>query len=569
MTRCCSDSRNRTAPGAWAAITLLAAVWALTAIASVAAETALPPMHHGVVFFCPEQPDEAIRQLETIKRDGFDLLKFASWVWTLPKPGSDLERNAQAVLDWCDRNDMAFYLLPNIQYGSPGEGGGLDDQVLSPEKSLPLLEDWVRVLRGHRSVAGVILGNEVGPSLGSPEQAPALWTQFRQWLAQEHGSPGQVDCRRYARQCFARFYGTLLDKGLRTALGDLLYGSKTSLDPFLHRVCRAMSVTCWDDALAQHPLWRIKCAADTIGKPLFNAELHLYHDTYQFFPSPEQSRYRYFTSALLGEYLTASFAWGQWQKPEIQQVHAATPGILTDLRRLQQPLCRLAQAYQRADLAALVTESNYYRPGIDDEQRHPLALLYAHRSALGRPWRYLLENDLDTMTGGTLVVWSDQLTPAVATTLTELPAAVQILAVGALPTSDEYARPLPAATQRALKARLRVMPLAQLASTLTPAPNLPDEYRSVGTVAYKWWSQERGHFQYAVPYCLLEVRQTATAEGTLVAVVNNTTEPQAAPPPWPAQAKVEELTGARETDGLQRLTLRPLEVRVFAVKPDR
>jgi len=65
------------------------------------------------------------------------------------------------------------------------------------------------------------------------------------------------------------------------------------------------------------------------------------------------------------------------------------------------------------------------------------------------------------------------------------------------------------------------------------------------------------------------VRQTATAEGTLVAVVNNTTEPQAAPPPWPAQAKVEELTGARETDGLQRLTLRPLEVRVFAVKPDR
>ena len=551
------------------------------------------PMRHGVVFFCPEKPDQAIRELEAIKRSRYSLIKFSSWVWTLPKPDSDLERRAQAVLDWCDGNDMAFFLLHNIQYGNPSEGAGLNDQVLHPERTLPLLEDWARVLRGHRCVMGVILGNEIGPALGTPQEAPEFWRQFREWLAAQHGSlealnaawrthfasfdevgappqdsPGWVDCRRYANLRFAQFYGALFDQGLRPALGEKLFGNKTNLDPFLHRACRRMTMTCWDDLVAQYPLWQIKCAADTTGKPLFNAELHLYSDEYEYFPSPEASRYRYFTSALMGEYLTASFAWGQWNKPQIRRVHSATARILADLARVEQQCRAMASCYQRASLAVLVTEENFYRGHIDQTGRHPLAILYAHMSALGKPWRYLLEDDLVSFNQGTLVVWTTGLKPAAAQALAELPRSVRVVAIGAAPAADEYGRPLAGELQRKLRERLQVVPLNELTAAIGPEPGLPPEYQRVGEVGYLWWSDEKGHYRYPVPYCLLEARCAKTSGGLLLALVNNTQQPQSAPLPWAAGHQVVDLVSGREVPitGQRHLRLGPLGVKLLLLK---
>ncbi len=548
-------------------------------------------MRHGVVFFCPESPEEAVRQLEGIQRDGFRLIKFASWIWTLPKPGSDLEQRAQTVLDWCDRHDLAFFLLHNIQYG--GEAGGLDKEVMQPELSLPMLEDWARVLRGHPCVMGVILGNEVAPALGTPEQAPRLWAEFRLWLRTQHdslarlnaawgtafasfdavgvpveGSPGWVDCRRYARQRFADFYGVLIEQGLRPALGDKLYGSKTALDPFLHRACRQMTVTCWDDVVAQYPLWEVKCAGDTTGKPRFNAELHLYHDAYHFFPSPEQSRYRYLTSALLGECLTASFAWAQWQKPEIQAVHAATPTILADLARTEPLWRQMAAASRQAELRVLVTEENFNRPRLDGEREHPLAQLQAHLSALGKPWRYLLETDLATAERGTLVVWTRGLAPALAQSLVHLPAAVRVLAVDAVPAKDEYGRPLAEDTAAALRTRLRVVPLNGLAEAIGAAPGLPPAYQRVGMVKYWAWAEKRGHYEYEVPCCLLEAYRAEIPSGTLIAVVNNTPAAQTAPLPWAGGKQVTDALTERALDAkeLESLAFAPLAVRLFEVR---
>ncbi len=174
-------------------------------------------------------------------------------------------------------------------------------------------------------------------------------------------SPGWVDCRRFGRERFAAFYGYLFDRGLRPALGEKLYGNKTSLDPFLHRACRWATMTCWDDLVAAYPLWKIRCAADTTGKPLFNSELHLYNDEYAYGPSAERSRYRYFTSALLGEYLTASFAWGMWKKPEIAAIHGATAGgIYPDLIGATRAMgARPVRRYDPRDDARRVYDSLY------------------------------------------------------------------------------------------------------------------------------------------------------------------------------------------------------------------
>ena len=569
-----------------ARLVLLAALVLWTAVAAAAPL----PMRHGVVFLCPEQPEEAVRQLELIQGSGFDLIKFGSWVWTLPQPGSGLEQRAQAVLDWCDRHHMAFFLMHNIQFGNAAEGGGLNDQVLDPRQALPLLQDWARVLRGHPSVLGVILGNEVVPSLGTPEQAPALWAQFRDWLAQQHGtiaalnqawddtsyqsfaevglppggSPGWADYRAFANQVFARFYGELFDGAFRPVLGEKLYGCKTSLDPFLHRACQRLSIACWDDLVAMHPLWQLKCAADTTGKPLFNAELHLYHEFFQFMPSAARSRYRYLMSALLGEYMTASFAWGQWQSPDIQDIHAHTPGILAELRRLE-PYCRaLATAYQQADLAVLVTDTNYHHQGEGVE--NPLARLYAQMAALGRPWRYLLDADLGTLRGGTLVVWTAGLTPAAARALAALPPAVRVISLDAVPYRDQYDRLLPAELQGALRRRAQVVARAELARALPPPSGLPPHFQKVGGARYTWWSAARGHYSYGVPYCPLEVRWTGYRGGRLVAVVNNYELPQTAPLPWagPGTRTVDLASGRLLTPReASHLYFAPLDVRLF------
>ena len=552
-------------------------------------------MRHGVVFFCPEEPARAIEELEKLKAEGFLLIEFASWLWTIPTPGSDVERRAEAVLDWCDHNGVAFFLIHNIQYGSPGEAGGLNKEVLNPDESVRFLVDWLRVLRGHRCVQGVILGNEVGPHLGTPSDAPVLWERFRQWLRQQHGtisglnsawrtayedfeevgvppdaSPGWVDYRRFAREVFARFYGHLFAKAVRPALGDKLYGNKTTLDPFLHRACTEMTMVCWDDLVAQYPLWRLKCAADTSPKPLFNSELHLYNDDFQYFPSVERSRYRYFTSALLGEYLTASYAWNNWNKPEIAQIHAATRGILADLARVEGYCKLLAAETREAEVGVLVTEDNYYTPAgtveTDYEREHPLGLLYAYLSACGVPWRYVLEDDLSAFAKGTLVVWSRGLRRRTAAALTGLPAAVRVLAVGRPPERDEYGRRLDPKLAQAVARRCKTVSLRGLQRAISGSNKLPAEYSRVGEVRYWWWSPDRGHYTYEVPTCLLEARRAAARDGVVVAVVNHTEEKQVAPLPWAEGKQVKDLLAGRwlsvKEAGQQEFE--PLAVRLFS-----
>ena len=79
------------------------------------------PVTHGVVFFCPPQAEAAVAELQKIQADGFNLVEFASWPWTLPRPGSPLETTVTAVLNWCDAHEMQFFLMQPCHNGRPGE----------------------------------------------------------------------------------------------------------------------------------------------------------------------------------------------------------------------------------------------------------------------------------------------------------------------------------------------------------------------------------------------------------------------------------------------------------------
>jgi hypothetical protein len=553
----------------------------LIALTTALAAPPAPPTP-GVVFFAPKDPAAAVAELAKIRADGYGLVKMASWCWTLPRPGSDLERTARAVLDWCDTHEMRFVLLQNIQFGSKGEGGGLDDAVSDPLRAGRYLSDWLRVLHGHPCVTGVVLGNEVGPVVGDPRHDPRWWagllddlrarhgtiaalnaawgTQFTDFAAvtpPAPGAPGQVDVQRYATQVFDRFYGALFEQFCLPALGPKLYGAKCAGDPLLQRALDHATCVCWDDVLADYPQWRVKALGDVAartGKPAFNAELHLYHEGYVYGGSAAKSRYRYLLAALDREQFNASFAWGQWSK-SAAPIHQATPAILAQMARLAPALGRLAAA--EAEFQVLLSDPT----AADDAVAQAL---YTQAAGLGRPWRYVCPQDLSALTAGDLVLPAGtRLDLAQWQALAGAPPALRLIALEPVALADAYGRPLPAALAEPLAQRLRHA--GALAEVLPPTVGAP--YAEPATVSYLDWNPKRGHFHYPLTYPKLEARRAKTEQGWLVAIINHATDGPAvsAPLPWlsPEVTAVRELPDETFVARDQTQSFGPLAVRVW------
>jgi hypothetical protein len=581
--------------------------------APAAGAAAVVPCQEGVVLFLPGDAAEAVRQLEAIQADGYNMVKIASWVWTVPTEGSDLRRTVEAVLQWCDEHGMAVWLLHNIQWGSPGEGGD-PEAALGGVTSVArdTLAPWVEVLKGHPCVSGILLGNEVGP--GGRElfkDRPRLLGAFREWLGERHGDiatldarwgthyasfdevelpgdepaaapaqaldtalpalppgavasavgrAGDIDVMRFCRARFADFYDRIAAEVVKPVLPAVMVGSKGGASPYILDQTPHYGVCSWDDLLANWPLWKIKLLVDTTGLPVFNSELHLYNDQYAFGPSPELSRYRYLTSALLGEWMTASYAWAQWNKPEIAQIHAATPPILRDVARLE-PVLRGFNGTSPA-FEVLVTESN--EEGVEGHPR--LELAYAHAAATGLDWRFVADNHLDEVAAPALVVDTPWLTQGTARALAALSAETRLVFVGGVPARDEYGLPL-AEAAGALMARAEVIPAWGDLARVVPALPLPAAYTEMVDVGYLWWSPEKGHFRFPVTYPRLEARVASVGGRRYLALINHTTETVSAGVP-------EALMDGRGLDDLVagmavpggEVTLGPFDVRVYEVK---
>ena len=299
---------------------------------SASAETS----RQGVVFFCPAEIPKITVELDKIKADGFRLIEFAAWPWDLPLPGSDLETRARTTLDWCDKNDTEFFLIQNIQYGDAGMGAGLDDALGDRAKAKSLCVDWARVLQGHPSVKGVILGNETGAVKGNSRENPVWWKGFVAFLTERYETIGnlnrrwgtsyvqfddirdpiradgaEIDIEEYAEKVFNAFYGELFRTVFKPVIPLGLFGSKVCamMDPSIFYTCTDFTMVNWDDVVSMYPLWRMKISGDIglqLNKPVFNSELHLYLDGWDASTGPAAARYRYYLSLLNAEKRTAS-----------------------------------------------------------------------------------------------------------------------------------------------------------------------------------------------------------------------------------------------------------------------
>lgn len=194
-----------------------------------------------------------------------------------------------------------------------------------------------------------------------------------------------------------------------------------------------------------------------------------------------------------------------------------------------------------------MTEENYHKGILDASQtiNNPMPLLYAHMSSLGRPWRFVQEDDLRSIRNGTLVVWTDKITHGCLRTMIMLPKSIKIIAVGETPVKDEYGRNLPAWMLADLLKRIKVVSLQNLRNVIRPQMGLPLQYQQIQDVKYLDYSPEKGHYQYPIPYCALELKRVVTPDGILLAIINNTDQVLTAPVPWTSGNMIKDLINGK------------------------
>jgi hypothetical protein len=192
--------------------------------------------------------------------------------------------------------------------------------------------------------------------------------------------------------------------------------------------------------------------------------------------------------------------------------------------------------------------------------------IYARVAALGVPWRFVCEEDIATTQAGTLLIPAETgITPDAARAIGALPDTVSVIAVGGVPTRDEYGQPLDGAAAGRLAARVAAIGAIDGLEHADPG----EPYNAIGTTPYLYWLPDKGHFQAPMTYPVLEARRVRVDGGWLVAIINHATEgePVVAGLPWGdafAGMQVTELTGAggEMAKGAQ-VSCPPLAVRVF------
>lgn len=560
----------------------------------------------GVVFFLPETAEQAITQLKEFETQGFNSIKIPSWAWTIPKPGSALERKVVAVLDWCDAHQFKVWLLENIQYGSASQGGDLNRVLIDPLYKHSVLEPWLKLLKNRSCFQGMLLGNEVGPShLDKLTDAnPAYYAAFKDYLLKTHGdlktlsqrwkheikdlhvlpqltkdSPGYIDFQRFANSHFALLYDAWFEKYVKLELGsERWYGSKAKANPYQQRACKSFTVCSWDDMMANHPPHVIPIMVDTVqqivGRPVYNSELHLYHDKMAFAPDTRLTRYRYLLSAISGEWKTASYDNRSWHKEKTKLQHRSAIDAIAEARRLE-PLLKLFNDRTKNPVAMLVTEGNMRwsaNPDIPNQgPEFGAALAYPWLASLGHPWRYVLDQDLpDVSIPQTLIIATPWLTAQSIQALKQWPRDVQLIAVGCVPIHDEWYVPHSDADRQWLLSRIQMVDSWQTLHTRLPAvEGLPKAASRVIHGRFNWWSKQRGSYHMKYPFAQLEVRHLKTSDKELVLMITHDRDINLSVLlPWHNHATVIEHTGARSSREINSKSVRigPNAIRLFEYK---
>ena len=497
-------------------------------------------------------------ELQLMQADGYTHVLLNGNVPGAIYYGNETWNRFEYALDWCDANDMYVVLELNYQYGKNEDR---EAYYNDPVGSLPgSFQIWVNLAKYHFSLIGVTLGNEVGigtPSPGEEPDMPNYLAGFRDYLLESHGTlealntawgssytdindvnfpadtdAGYDDLYRFGLIQLGRYYSEIYDHYYKSdpVLGpNLIYGSEGGTIKDAYGDYPASTVVVYDDLMAYYPAWYIKAASETTSKPSFNTEIHLYNDFYNYHESNEITRFRYFTDPLQGEWMNSSFAWGQWNEPLEASIHAETPGVLADVKRLEPQLRLFNTESRQSRLGVLMMREllymNYYKqPDYDPD---PMTRAYSVMAATGRPWRFVKDLDLPDGQLDDLVLWSsDEMPISTLDAIVALPPSVSVHLVGALPTKTEYGLSLPPAKITELSNRIdSTYSTDNDALNAFVDPELPAYCHNIVDIQRLYWNPAPlGHFWYYLPYPEIEARKAVDTNGNMVVVLINHSE---------------------------------------------
>ncbi len=386
--------------------------------------------------------------------------------------------------------------------------------------------------------------------------------------------PAYLDFNRFLRTVWARRYKALdhppahqnaiwgdfqnhakdLQPLLKPRKGEevpgFIYTTKSRPDVFLFREVPEFNALSYDHpgckmnpAYIQMPVDVQYIAKD---KPVWNSEHHLYnHDK----STPSRVRYHLLHTFLMGQYKSSSYNRVRTTEISRRERHIAATQTRDQLQEADKALRALLRARAEADIAVLVTEANRAWNMLPEGPARPelggAIKAFGHVGALGKQWKYVINEDVSSNhVTGTLIVDAPWLLPDTAKKMAELPEDRRIVAIGELPTKDEYGQDLPEDVVKTLRSRTTVVDgWENLQRVVKPAEGLPDLYKTVGKADFYWWTPVHGRDSYTVPVPKLEVRRARVGDTLYVAVTNHSGYyRRKAPIPWAAGKKIHEYT---------------------------
>jgi len=356
--------------------------------------------------------------------------------------------------------------------------------------------------------------------------------------------PDLLDLRRHSRRVWASWYDERIAE-MRKHLGDdFRYTVKAKPHPHTHRASDQFNGACHDHGPCKYAAVDLQIFVDTVqiakGWPVWNAEDHIYTHS-----NARKVRFDIFSKYLMGQFQDTTYLWGGTGGRAISHKRSTDHGraekyVRNKIRQYEPIFRAFLEARADAGLTVLATEGNLawdeYDPRPEESYLGGAVKAYAYMGALGRQWKYVLDADVSAESvQDVMVIDTPWLLDETVEKLNELPSDRRLIAIGEVPTTNEYGEPLPKEGLAKLKKRTTVIEdWSELSKEVPPADGLMEPYTTIGQGKYWIWNRFRGRppWSFHLPAARLELRRVKHDGKLYVAVMNHADEPVTAPLPW-------------------------------------
>ncbi len=392
--------------------------------------------------------------------------------------------------------------------------------------------------------------------------------------------PALLDAYRYTRQEWAKKYEKMVAEIKPNCREDFLYSTKTGDDPYAQRAVKSFNAASWDHTVCKFPPHPVQTLVDTVqtalDRPLWNSEAHLYNTNHDYRATPQRVRYVLLRNFICGEFQNTTYDRSGHMGESVEKIHKEAIATRNFIRKHEDVFRSFMEARSEAGITVLATEGNRAWNTLPDTPERPdlggTVEGYAHASALGKHWKYVLNRDVSAEhVKDALIIDAPWLMAKTLKRIVQLPRDRKIIVVGDVPVTNEYNEQLPADLVKQFRKRMtRIDTWGSLDQVISPAEGLPQAYQKVVDAKFWYWTPWMGQYQYTIPVPALEVRRVQMEDKTYVTVINHSEKgPVEAPIPWAGDHEVRVLTNKEKQSPLDQTQykFRPESVVIFKLIP--